>query len=170
MNVLTGLIQQSPDELRGRVQIYQRARRAAGLDAEGGSVTAMVHTFLDVSAASAVERARGPLTEYLRAFVSLWAGQHEERRFATLSDAAKEEMLRFAVERFAHQRAMLGPVERGLEVCAELERAGVGEVACLIDFGLDRASILQGLERIVELARALEGRPTRVEAPGALRA
>jgi natural product biosynthesis luciferase-like monooxygenase protein len=168
-NVLTGLIQQAPAELAERIAIYRRARGSAALDPDEGRVTTMVHTFLDTGAASAMDRVRAPFTQYLRSFVSLWAGQHEQRQFATLTDAAKEEMLRFAVERFARQRAMFGTVEQGLLLCDELERSGVDEVACLIDFGLPRSMVLEGMARIVELNRALLARAAGFAA-GTLRA
>ena len=45
------------------------------------------------------------------------------------------------------------------EMVARLRGIGVDELACLIDFGLDTASVLAGLERLAALSRRMRALP-----------
>ena len=60
-------------------------------------------------------------------------------------------MLEYAFERYFRQRSLLGSVEDTAATVRTMKQYGVDEIACLLDFGLDRATVLGGLPLLNEL-------------------
>ena len=54
-------------------------------------------------------------------------------------------ILQFAFERYFNGSSLFGTVESCTEKITALRGIGVTEIACLLDFGLDNQTILQGL-------------------------
>ncbi|MFD0346466.1 hypothetical protein ACFQ0M_10935 [Kitasatospora aburaviensis] len=60
------------------------------------------------------------------------------------------------MERYLRQGSgLFGTVERAEELVEQYRRAGVDEIACLIDFGLPADAVLDGLEHLAELRRRI---------------
>ena len=68
-NVLAQMGSQPLADLEHKVQLYRNARRRAGHDPATGTVSLMLHTYLDEDAEAARAIARAPLGEYLRTHV-----------------------------------------------------------------------------------------------------
>ena len=65
----------------------------------------------------------------------------------------KEFMLARQFDRLFTRAGLFGTVEDGVEVVRRLAAMGVDEIACLIDFGVDREEVLRSL-RYLDAVRA----------------
>jgi natural product biosynthesis luciferase-like monooxygenase protein len=169
-NVLTHLLGQTVDEVAGKVRIYHEALRAAGHDPARFTVTLMLHTYLAGTREAAREAAREPMKAYLRSAAALikqyaWAfpafkkpqgaAKPTDIDLGGLSPEEMDAILDFAFERYFEESGLFGTVEDALARIEEVRAAGVGEVACLIDYGLATDAVLEGLKPLAEVvARA----------------
>ena len=146
-NVLTSFGVQTFEELEKKVSLYRDARRRAS-HAGPGVVSVMVHTFLGEDLEEVKEKARAPLSEYLRTHLA----QHESFLDSpAVTDADKEALLPLAFEHYVSRASLLGTLETSTPFVNHLARAGVDEVACLVDFGLPYEEVITGLDLLAEL-------------------
>ena len=147
-NVLTALLLQDLEALRGRIAIYRDARRAAGHAGEG-HVTLSVHTHVGESDAHAEATVREPFRTYLASSADLW--KQVSARFEAMTERAREDALAYALERYMRTATLIGSPATCRQRLATFAAAGVDEVACQIDFGLDAGDVLAGVPRLVAL-------------------
>jgi natural product biosynthesis luciferase-like monooxygenase protein/amino acid adenylation domain-containing protein len=161
-HVLTHLMGQTLDELTRKIAIYREERRTSGHD-DRGIITLLVHTFIADDEQVIFDKVKEPFKRYLIDSVgtpqaiakSLGAGgtgadgQGDERQRDI--DAITE----FAFRRYYQSNALLGTPERCLPLLQAIRRAGVDEIACLIDFGVEPELVLQSLSRLVRLRNML---------------
>jgi natural product biosynthesis luciferase-like monooxygenase protein len=167
-NLLTHLLGQSVDEVADKIKIYHRALREAGHDPANHTVTLMLHTYLGRTREQAREVARGPMKAYLRAAAGLikqyaWAFPAFKKPqgvtnpmdidIRTLAPEELEAILDFAFQRYFEDSGLFGTVEDALARVESLKRIGVDEVACLIDYGISNAQVLEGLYPLAEVVR-----------------
>lgn len=167
-NVLTHLLGQSIEELEGKIAIYHTALRKAGHDPADFTITLMLHTFVARDRDAARRIARGPMKDYLRSAAGLvrqyaWAfpafkrpqgvTNPSEIDLRTLSAEETEAILDFAFERYFEESGLFGTVDDCLARVEQLKRLGIGEVACLIDYGIARETVLEGLYPLAEVLR-----------------
>lgn len=154
-NLLTHLLDQDPEELATKIRIYREARASAGHDPVAGRVTVMVHTYIGQDLAETRERVRAPFCAYLKASRNLLAGlAHSRGRVIdvnALSERDLDDLVGFLFERFASTRALIGTPESCAPLVETLARAGVDEVASLLDFGQSTADVLGGLPALARL-------------------
>jgi natural product biosynthesis luciferase-like monooxygenase protein len=169
-SVLTHLLGQHLKDIAANIVLYRRARKEAGHPGRG-HVSLMLHTFVGENDDEVREVVRGPMKSYLRSAVSLvknFAGQwtaYSKRtgastaatgdEFQKLSPEDMESLLDFAFERYFETSGLFGTPEACLRRIAEAREAGVDEIACLIDFGVDPEKVLAHLThlaRVRELA------------------
>lgn len=171
-HVLTHLLGQTIDEVEGKIAIYHQALRDAGHDPDDFDVTVMLHTFLAEDRETARATAREPMKEYLRSAAGLikqyaWAfpafkkpkGVNDpvDVDLRDLDNDTLEAILEFAFERYFEDAGMFGTVEDGVKRAGQLRRIGVTEIACLIDYGIDHDTVMEGLEPLAKvLARVKE--------------
>ena len=152
-NLLTHLLGQSIEQLAGKIRLYREARRAAGHDA--GWVTLGVHTFLGEDDAATRARARQPFCNYLLKSMDLLQGLAQSLYPGIeLKDLGPEERQLLAGHAFDHhfnQNALLGSPERNRALLDRLAAAGVDEIACLIDFGVETDAALAGLRVLAKV-------------------
>ncbi|XXX81466.1 amino acid adenylation domain-containing protein [Sorangium sp. So ce134] len=166
-NVLTHLLGQRVEDLAAKIRAYREARAAHGHDPRAGQVTLMVHAFLGEDRDEVRERIRAPFTRYLRSSVGLVEtlvqslGLPVDRQAMTERDL--DEALAHGFDRYFETSALFGTPESCEALIERLRAAGVDEVACLIDFGIDTDAALAGLRHL----RALMERSRRPRAPGA---
>lgn len=175
-NVLTHLLGQSVDEVAGKIRIYHQALRDAGHDPANFTVTLMLHTYVARDREQAREVARGPMKDYLRSAAGLikqyaWAfpafkkpagvSNPFELDLRSLNDEEMEGILDFAFLRYFEDSGLFGTVEDCLKRVEELKRIGVGEVACLIDYGIPVEKVMEGLYPLAEVLRR-SNQPTTV--------
>ena len=174
-NVLTHLLGQSIDEVAEKIKLYHQALRLAGHDPAKFTVTVMLHTYLAQDRDQARQVARGPMRDYLRSAAGLikqyaWAFPAFKKPqgaknamdldIAGLSAEEMDAILDFAFERYFEDQGLFGTVEDALARVEQLKRIGVGEVACLIDYGIATPQVMAGLHplaKVVARANAGEG-------------
>ena len=167
-NALTHLLGQSIDELEDKIAIYHEALRKAGHDPANFTVTLMLHTFVARDREQARRIARGPMKDYLRSAAGLvkqyaWAfpafkkpqgvASPMELDLSSLSAEETEAILDFAFERYFEDSGLFGTVEDCIARVEQLKRLGIGEIACLIDYGIAKETVLEGLYPLAEVLR-----------------
>jgi len=173
-HLLTHLLGQTVEDVAEKLRIYRMAWHQAGHAGEG-HVTLMLHSFVGDDDASVRETVRQPMKEYLRSSVDLirqaaWSfptfvqrgsengkSPLEIMESAPLSDDEMDALLEHAFNRYYGTSALFGTPQRCLAMVQKLQAAGVDEIACLIDFGIDTQRVLDHLPRLKALMDAASG-------------
>lgn len=158
LNVLSALINFGPPELERRIAVYRDARARVGLDPEEGVVSLMLHTYIDSDPSAAVERVRPALTEYLSQFVTQHAsskGGGPQGKSETLEGLGDErdDFLEMVFQRYVSSSSLIGDIGEAQATLRGFDSMGVDEVACLVDFGLSEAEIMESIGRLSPLLR-----------------
>ncbi len=161
--VLTHLLGQEPDELAEKIAAYREeiARRP---DSDGwpGHVVLMVHAYVSDDEQSARELVREPLCTYLRSSLGLLLGSGlDGRRRIDPASLAPEDIdfiVNRSFDRYFDDGGLLGTVNKLEQTVQRFARLGVDELACLIDFGLDTKTVLDGLVPLNELRLRARGK------------
>lgn len=148
-NVLTSFGSQPFPDLERKVGRYREARRRAGHECDG-VVSVMLHTFLGDDADAVKEKVREPLSDYLRTHL---AQRDSFMDLPAITAADKEALIPIAFEHYVRQASLIGTCDSVTPLVNRLARAGVDEIACLIDFGPEREAVLASLEHVAELVR-----------------
>ena len=170
-NILTHMLGQTPADLAANIDLYRQARATQGLDPAGGRVTVMVHTFIGEDTDQVRELVREPMKRYLRSAASLvgnyadaWSAYKRgagspvaATAMSELTPEELEELYDFAFERYFESSGLFGSVEKCAPLVDVLQRAGVDEIACLIDFGVAPAAVIEHLPWIARLKDLPEG-------------
>lgn len=167
-NVLTHLLGQDVAEVGDKIKIYHKALRDGGRDPADFRVTLMLHSYIADTRDQARDIAREPMKDYLRAAAGLikqfaWVFPAFKKPkgvknpmqldLGVLSEDELEAILDFAFQRYFDDSGLFGTVEDCLDRVEQLKRIGVDEIACLIDYGIDRDKVLQGLRPLAEVLR-----------------
>jgi natural product biosynthesis luciferase-like monooxygenase protein len=164
-NVLTMLGPNPVEKVAPNLEIYRRALEENGHDPEAAILTVMVHAHLGPNEAEVKERVRGPMKDYLATYLKQQENiTRKDTGFGTLgqmSDADRDALLDSSFERYYEHNTLLGTPEKAEDLVERLLDLGVGEVACLVDFGLPEDQVLSGLPH---LATLLERYPSRGKA------
>jgi natural product biosynthesis luciferase-like monooxygenase protein len=145
-NVLTALLFQGVAELAEKIAAYREARARHGHDPSTGHVTLMLHTFVGKDLEDVRRIVRAPFIEYLESSMDLWwKGQ---KRLDDLQPKEREELFGRAFERYFQTSALFGTHQICAAFAASLQRAGVDEIACLIDFGINFDETIHGLHEL----------------------
>jgi natural product biosynthesis luciferase-like monooxygenase protein len=184
-NLLTNLLGQTVEEVGRKIEIYRQAWRDYGYKKGGGHVTLMMHTFVGPDREIVREKVRGPFTEYLKTSVDLiqkaasaWsfaafqqpgdavrAAAQDEAVFRQLGPEDLKAMLDHAFARYFETSGLFGTPDSCLRMVNQLRQIGVDEIACLIDFGVDTASVLAGLEFLKALNLKANASPVAAASP-----
>ncbi|MFF5718995.1 amino acid adenylation domain-containing protein [Streptomyces buecherae] len=157
-NLLTHLLGQTPAELAERLAAYREARAAAGHQSPG-QVTVMVHTFLSDDPEQAREQARGPFRDYLLSSTELWRTVFATTGHDLPEMGAREQLeavVDLAIDRYFATSGLFGSPETCADLVRGLSAAGVDEIACLIDFGVEPAAVMDSLGWVNKLRDAHE--------------
>ncbi|PSB57478.1 hybrid non-ribosomal peptide synthetase/type I polyketide synthase, partial [Chamaesiphon polymorphus] len=157
LNILTALLFQPISELAEKIGLYRAARASHGHDPATGRVTLMLHTFVGEDAIAVRELVRSPFIEYIKSSVNLW--QQGSQDLAQLDPAQQQKLLDYAFERYYQTSALFGTPQSCLEMVEQLQAIGVDEIACLIDFGVDSATVLSHLQSLNRLKNLVNGEP-----------
>lgn len=179
-NVLTHLLGQTVEELADKLAAYRKARKDAGHVGEG-VVSLMLHSFVGPDVAAVRAAVRQPLIEYLRSSLNLvkqyaWSFPAFKRRegmdtspasvdLASLSADEMDGLLEHSFERYYESSGLFGTPESCLAMIDRIKAVGVDDVACLIDFGVDSATVLDHLPYLNQLRELAT--PTGVAEEGA---
>ncbi|MEQ9258488.1 MAG: LLM class flavin-dependent oxidoreductase [Roseovarius sp.] len=168
-HILTHLLGQTIEEVADKIRLYHNALREAGHDPAQFKVTVMLHSYIAETREAAREVAREPMKSYLRSAAGLikqyaWAFPAFKKPegvtnpfqidLGALEDSEMEAILDFAFERYFEDAGLFGTVADGVARAEQLKRIGVTEIACLIDYGIAPATVLEGLTPLAEVLKA----------------
>jgi len=164
VGVLTNLMDQSIDDLAANVAIYREALAAHGHEPSEGNVAVLIHTYLGADADQAVDTARQPMCDYLLSSIGLFQRMAQSERKAMdidrLTRADKAYLVQSAYEKYVASSALIGSPKSCTPILDRLVDIGVNELACFVDFGIARESVLEGLPYLNELRRQYLGNST----------
>ncbi|MEU8381197.1 MupA/Atu3671 family FMN-dependent luciferase-like monooxygenase [Streptosporangium sp. NPDC048865] len=159
--ILAGSIGLNRPALETNIKNYRRAYEGAGDVARPGSrgvVTLMMHAYVAGTESAVRDRVREPLGQYIRSYVAQASSNRslaEDRAMASLSEADQRRMVDFAFERYMSENSLLGTPDRCRKTMADMRDLGVDEIACFVDFGLERDEILDSLELLSEIGASV---------------
>jgi natural product biosynthesis luciferase-like monooxygenase protein len=180
--LLTHLLGQNLTDVATKISLYRAAWRKAG-HAGSGHVTMMLHTFVGDDEDAVRETVRGPMKAYLRSAVDLvrqaaWTFPTFVQRSSgngktpleimesePLSEADMDALLEHAFARYYNTSALFGSPQRCLAMVDLLRDAGVDEVGCLIDFGIQADAVLahlRDLKKLMDASQQSSGTGQRV--------
>ncbi|MCA9898612.1 MAG: LLM class flavin-dependent oxidoreductase [Ardenticatenaceae bacterium] len=172
-NILTHLLGQSVDELSEKIRVYREAYEQAGHPGKG-IVSLMLHTFIGDDVDEVREIVRGPMKHYLSSAMNLVraAAWHfptfKEKAAATgkspfevfdeeeLTPEDVDALLNFAFERYFETSGLFGTPRSALHMVNRLKEIDVDDIACLIDYGVPSAVVLEHLHHLNELKNLAE--------------
>lgn len=150
-NILSAAHGDPAVDLAQRIHLYREARREHGHDPDAGRVTVMMHTFLGSDLDAVRDLVRPAMVRYLKTFVTQ-ARSFDLKSFGLeprdVNDRDLESLAAFVFESYFAERSLLGTAGKCARTIRLLKRIGVDEVACLIDFGLDVETVLEGLHSL----------------------
>ena len=152
VNVLTHLLSQGWEELEQKIKYYREAHVEPG-----GIVSVMLHTYIAPTDALARRRVRGPLSAYLRESLSLElraaaAGGSvsggRQLGGSDIDDDMVDDIVQRRFDSLCDGNSLIGSPATCATVLHRLADLGVDEVACLVDFGLEKTEILESLGQV----------------------
>ena len=148
-NVLAALIGYSFEELADRIRAFREARARSGHDPRSGTVSIMMHTFVGRNNSVVKDQVRVPFTHYLRSYFK----QYDNVRVAAdeVTEADRDAIMNAAFELYFENNTLMGTPAKCSRVIEQLVTAGVDEVACLVDFGVETEAVLGNLQYLNEL-------------------
>ncbi|MFD7617923.1 MupA/Atu3671 family FMN-dependent luciferase-like monooxygenase [Streptomyces sp. NPDC059802] len=108
-----------------------------------GRVAVMAHTAIGEDGAAIRHHAESPLRTYLAAYLNQQDGQADV--------AVREKILDLAVQRYLHGRSLIGDPTEVLAGIRQMHATGADEIACLVDFGLPRETVLHTVSELAQL-------------------
>lgn len=162
-NVLTNLLGQSIEDLTNKIAAYREGRKAKGHQGDG-NVSVMVHTFIGKGVDEVREIVREPFSNYLKTSFDLvkiapWAfPAFKQPSKSAASDVSfdpnsltnedMDALIDHAFERYFETAGIFGTPSSVLPLIDQLKTAGIDEIACLIDFGVDNDIVLDNLQHL----------------------
>ena len=166
--MLTHLLGQSVELVAEKIAIYRNAWRDHGHEGTG-HVTLMLHTFVGDDFDRVREKVRVPFCNYLKSSLDLLiglakgAGMDVDPKHITEQNV--DALVAHAFNRYYETCGLFGTPDTCLRMIDKLKAAGVDEIACLIDFGVDADSVMSSLDylSLVKEASNKRGGSTRAE-------
>jgi natural product biosynthesis luciferase-like monooxygenase protein len=154
-NLLTHLLGQSVAGLTEKIAAYREELRHSHGSRVRGHVTLMLHTLLGDSDAAVRDDIREPFGRYLASSLDLIKKSGPTTAGIDLTEADTEAVLRRAFDRYATDSGLFGALPTAHRMVRALAAAGVDEIACLIDFGVERDAVWRGLHHLGQLVKEL---------------
>ncbi|WP_285413425.1 MupA/Atu3671 family FMN-dependent luciferase-like monooxygenase [Variovorax sp. efr-133-TYG-130] len=156
-NVLTALLSLTIPELTENIRIYRDALRASGHDPDAHKVTLMLHTFVGPDDETARQAAYEPMVQYFRAHTELRKSVFKDLEGnipnQAVGEVEAEQLIALAVRRYFGTSSLIGGPESCLALVRKLEKIGVDEFACLIDFGVPTDEVLENLAHLATVMK-----------------
>jgi natural product biosynthesis luciferase-like monooxygenase protein len=148
-NVLTMLQGIDLTEMGRKIQLYRTARKENGFDPDAGIVTLMLHTLVHKDLKMVEAAVREPFYAYIKSAVTghIQILDQDQRP----SEAELNKIVDYSYERYFKTGALFGSVKETETVVEKAISVGVNEIACLMDFGVDYAVVMDSLGYLGEL-------------------
>src|SRR6478672_2851796 len=115
----------------------------------------MLHTYVGTDLNQVREIVKEPMKAYLQTYINQFRPMAGE----SVVDPSSPEMQRLIDAVFDHyfeQSPLLGTPEKCAAVIERVAAAGVNDLACLLDFGLDHETTMEGLRHLAELRQSMQ--------------
>lgn len=155
-NILTHLLGQTLDKLKENIKVYKKALAENGHSVENAKITLMLHTFIGEDVDIVKEMVREPFKSYLKSSLELIGNMLKEFRDGDNTNLHEDDLnnlVDLAFERYWQDSALLGTKESVANMVQKIRLIGVTEIACLVDFGLDKDTVVNGLEHLNEVRK-----------------
>ncbi|TPG68246.1 LLM class flavin-dependent oxidoreductase [Brevibacillus laterosporus] len=156
-NILTHFLGQDIHNLAKNIRLYHETLLDNGYDPKHFKVSIMLHTFIDDDIEYVQDKVKKPFCDYLRSSVSLIRNLAQNLNIGTdefdinnVSEEDIEQILEVAFQRYWNTATLLGTPESCNRLVEQLYHIGVNEIACLLDFGIDHASVVRGLHHLAQ--------------------
>jgi natural product biosynthesis luciferase-like monooxygenase protein len=160
-NVLTAF-STSLEELQQNIAGYRKARMENGHDPRTGIVSLMLHTYVGTDLDQVREIVKEPLKAYLQTYINQFRPMAGES-IVDPSSPEMQSLIDVVFEHYFEQSSLLGTPEKCAAVIEKVAAVGVNDLACLLDFGLDHETTMEGLRHLAELRRSVQ---TQIAATG----
>lgn len=149
-NIFTMLYGNNLEIISQKIALYRKACRESGYI--NGKVTLMLHTCVHDSLSSVELYIEGPFKEYIKSALLAHTKAYEASNSNDiLSGEEKDKMLDYAYQRYLKTAGIFGTVEDGKKIVDQAIAAGVNEIACLVDFGVDYDFVMSSLPYLKSL-------------------
>jgi len=153
--ILTGLFNGNFIELKEKITAYRKAYKKNNHKKDGDKVVLMLHTYLDETIEKAHEKARPSMKKYLLKSLEM-SGKlaleyGNDQLVESINEKTVEELLLFSVNKYLKENSLIGDIESSFFILNKALESGVNEIACLVDFGIDKKYVLEALPRITQL-------------------
>jgi natural product biosynthesis luciferase-like monooxygenase protein len=144
--VLCAFVGYSFEELAERIRLYRNARVECKHDPRTGHVTVMLHTYIGEDDDAVRAMVRQPMCNYLRSYFHQFEGVVQGGDGITEAD--RSAIVSRAFDAYYDTSLLIGTIDKCEALVDRLADAGVDELACLVDFGLDFDMVMEGLGRL----------------------
>ena len=153
--VLTHLLGQELPELSGKIEAYRAAFAADHPQRAGdANVVVMLHALLGTDRETVRTQIREPFSAYLRSSIGLIAKGAGGLDPDELSPDDIDYIVTRSFDRYFDTAGLFGTVDDAVKLVDQLQRIGVDDIACLIDFGVPHDVVIAGLDYLGEARRA----------------
>jgi natural product biosynthesis luciferase-like monooxygenase protein len=156
-NILTALLYETTDDLAYKISLYRDTLKQAGYNPNNHKVALMLHTFVGTDMEEVKETVRQPFCNYLGTHFNLVQKLAKVVNFQInpddITEADRQSLLAFAFERYFDYRVMIGTPETCRDTIRHMEKIGVDEIACMIDFGVDLPSVMGSLNQLIKVIK-----------------
>ncbi|MCK4842352.1 MAG: LLM class flavin-dependent oxidoreductase [Methylococcales bacterium] len=151
-NIFTMLYGNNLDAMQKKIALYRNARQEAGFDPDTGVVTLMLHTLILQDREQVEQAVEVPFKDYIKSSLDAHLkAAVDENGGQELSEIEKGKMLEYAYQRYFKTGAIFGTVDDGKDIVNQAIAAGVNEIACLVDFGVDYSVVMESLVHLKHL-------------------
>ncbi len=151
-NVFTMLYGNNLEAMAKKIALYRQARADVGLDPALGIVTLMLHTLVLPSVEAVQHAVEQPFKQYIKSALDAHVeAAVQQSGGITPSEAEKAKMLDYAYQRYFKTGALFGTVSDARQIVDAAIKAGVNDIACLLDFGVEQSVVYDSLRYLSEL-------------------
>ncbi|MFW6357751.1 MAG: LLM class flavin-dependent oxidoreductase [Chroococcales cyanobacterium] len=159
-NILTALMYETTEDLAYKISLYRKTLKEYGHNPHQHKVALLLHTFIDADMDFVKETVKKPFCNYLSTHFDLVQQLAKVVDFQInpddITEADKQSLLEFAFERYFDYRVMIGTPEMCRDTIQHMEKIGVDEIACMIDFGVDLPLVMSSLKELGKLKGTLK--------------
>ncbi|NHN25921.1 amino acid adenylation domain-containing protein [Flavobacterium jejuense] len=152
-NLLTHLLGQSIEQLGEKIKIYKEAREKNGFGKDSGKIAVMLHSFIGEDIDEVEKIVEQPFTDYLKTSIGINKLLMDEAGLdaEAIDGEGMKLVLKNAFKRYYQTSSLIGNKSKCSEMVLKLKEIGVDEIACLVDFGVEKSKVLESLKHIKEL-------------------
>ncbi len=146
-NIFTMLLPMDLEALGKMIDVYRKAREAAGFDPHTGIVSLLMHTFVHPDLEWVQHVVSTPFKDYIRSSVAPQMKAINKR----FSDSEIENIIEYSYARYFQTGGLFGPLEDCQRQIDKAISVGVNDIALLQDFGVDYEAVKQSLVYVKQL-------------------